>query len=214
MPFSPRIAKAGLVLLDPKTFEILTVLSLQYNPDSVTRSLQARGSANDLGTDRQRVSGTATQTVNFDAEFDATDQLSVAQPTGVEVESGLHAWLAVLEGLLNPSIDSVVDNDRLADNGVLEVLGTSTPALVLVWSRHRVMPVRLTELSIVEEAFDTRLNPLRARVSFGFTVLGVNELGTQSALGAMAVNHQRGLEQLAGSRSFGSLDDLAQGVTI
>lgn len=214
MPTLPRLTRAGLVVLDPATLKVLRVLSLQYNPDSLTRSIQARGSSNDLGTDRLRVSGTATQTINFDAELDATDQLSTAEPTGPEVNSGLHPWLAVLEGLLNPSIDDVVNNDRLASSGMFEVLGTSTAALVLVWSKHRVLPVRLTELSVVEEAFDAQLNPIRARVSFGFTVLGVNELGTTSALGALAVNHHRGLEQLASDRAFGSLDDLAQGVAI
>ena len=46
------------------------------------------------------------------------------------------------------------------------------------WSRHRIVPVRLTELSIVEEAFDTRLNPIRAKVSLSLRVLGVHESGT------------------------------------
>lgn len=214
MPISPRLSRAGLVVLKPTTFEVLRVLSLQYNPDSLSRSVQARGSSDDLGSDPLRVAGTATQTINFDAELDATEQLSVANPSGVEVASGLHPWLAVLESLLNPSVDTVIENDRLANRGMFEVLGMATTALVLVWSKHRVLPVRLTEMSIVEEAFDTKLNPIRAKISFGFTVLGINELGTTSTLGAMAVNHYRGLEKLASSRSFGSLEDLAEGVSI
>jgi hypothetical protein len=36
---------------------------------------------------------------------------------------------------------------------------------LFVWSSSRVIPVRLTEFSITEEAFDPNLNPIRAKVS-------------------------------------------------
>ena len=215
MTISPRLARAGLVVLTADGQQVTRVVALQYNPDSVTRAIKARGAAAEAGGgERQRVSGTATQTINFDAELDATDQLSVPQPAGVEVSVGLHPYLAVLEGLLNPSLDGVLENDRLAARGFLEIVPTGAPSLVLVWSRERVLPVRLAELSIVEEAFDTKLNPIRAKVSLGFTVLGVPELGTTSRLGALAVGHHRRLEQLATTRGFGSISDLGQGVTV
>ena len=213
MAISPRVTRAGLVVLDPDGQSITTVITLQYNPDTVTRSIQARGSSGDGGEIR-RVTGAATQTINFDAELDATEQLSLPEPPAVEVEHGLHPHLAALEGLLNPALDQVLENDRIAGDGFLEIVPMPSPSLVLVWSRQRVVPVRLTELSIVEEAFDTRLNPIRAKVSFGFTVLGVNELGTSSRSGALAVGHHRRLETLAGARGFGTLADLGTGVVL
>ena len=39
------------------------------------------------------------------------------------------------------------------------------------------MPVRITEFSITEEAFDPALNPIRAKVSLGMRVLSVDDLG-------------------------------------
>ena len=39
------------------------------------------------------------------------------------------------------------------------------------------VPVRLTDFSITEEAFDTMLNPIRAKVSLGMRVLTVDDLG-------------------------------------
>ena len=39
------------------------------------------------------------------------------------------------------------------------------------------MPVRFTELSITEEAFDPTLNPIRAKVSLGLRVLTIDDLG-------------------------------------
>ncbi|HET9442227.1 MAG TPA: hypothetical protein VFO65_02820 [Acidimicrobiales bacterium] len=215
MPISPLVARAGLVILEPDGQQVRQVIALQYNPDTVNRSLKARsGSAE--GGELQRVSGTATQTITFDAELDATDQLAQPDEQGnrVEVENGLHPYLAALEGLLNPALDQVLENARIAAEGFLEVVPTPSPSLVLVWSRHRVVPVRLTELSIVEEAFDTRLNPIRAKVSFSFTTLGVNELGTAGRLGAIAIGQHRRLETLAGARGFGTLTDLGGGITL
>ena len=38
-------------------------------------------------------------------------------------------------------------------------------------------PVRVTEFSVTEEAFDPDLNPIRAKVSIGLRVLTVDDLG-------------------------------------
>ena len=47
------------------------------------------------------------------------------------------------------------------------------PLTLFVWSKNRVVPVRLTEFSVTEEAFDPTLNPIRAKVSLGMRVLSV-----------------------------------------
>ena len=44
-PSSPRLLKAGLVLLDPGSGQVLRVISLQYNPDNLNRSLQIQAFA-------------------------------------------------------------------------------------------------------------------------------------------------------------------------
>ena len=40
---TPRLLKGGLVLIDPETAKVLRVIALQYNPDSLTRTLQIQG---------------------------------------------------------------------------------------------------------------------------------------------------------------------------
>jgi len=40
-PNSPKLLKAGLVLVDPQSGQVRQVISLQYNPDSLSRSFQA-----------------------------------------------------------------------------------------------------------------------------------------------------------------------------
>ena len=52
------------------------------------------------------------------------------------------------------------------------------------------MPVRITELDITEEAFDTNLNPIRAKVCLAMRVLTVNDLGFLNPAGALFMIYQ------------------------
>jgi hypothetical protein len=209
----PRIARVGLVVLDPTGTSAQQVITLQYNPDSLNRSLQPRGSTTEAG-EVQRVSGPPNQTISFDAELDATDQLESPRDHPVEVADGLHPYLAVLEDLLYPPVADILHNDRLAGQGFLEIVPALAPTVILVWSRNLVTPVRLTELSIIEEAFDARLNPVRAKVSLSCKVLTTADLGARTPVGSIAVGQHTRLETLAGARGFGTLTDLGPGVTL
>jgi hypothetical protein len=40
---SPRLIKGGLVLIDQGTSAVVRIIVLQYNPDTLTRTLQAQG---------------------------------------------------------------------------------------------------------------------------------------------------------------------------
>jgi hypothetical protein len=46
-PNSPRLIKRGIVLVDPDSGTVQKIIGLQYNPDTITRTLQGR--------DRQRM---------------------------------------------------------------------------------------------------------------------------------------------------------------
>jgi hypothetical protein len=58
--------------------------------------------------------------------------------------------------------------------------------------------VRVTELSVTEEAFDPRLVPIRAKVSLGLRVLSVDDLGFNHKGGTLFMIHLQKKEQLAG----------------
>ena len=51
------------------------------------------------------------------------------------------------------------------------------PLALFVWGKNRIVPVRVTDFSITEEAFDPSLNPIRAKVSLGLRVLSIDDLG-------------------------------------
>jgi Contractile injection system tube protein len=206
-PGSPRLVKGGIVLVDADSGALLKVISLQYNPDSLSRSLQIKAAGTDGGDQSQalRLKGAAVETIKLEAVLDATDQLEFPDTNPNPVRYGIHPQLAVLETMAYPQATVLRTNDRLADAGTLEVLPVETPLALFVWSASRIVPVRLTELSVTEEAFDPALNPIRAKVSLGLRVLSVDDVGFRHRGGVLFMNYLQGKESLVGRAGTGAL---------
>ena len=85
------------------------------------------------------------------------------------------------------------------------------PLPLFIWSKNRILPVRLTEFSITEEAFDTALNPIRAKVSLGMRVLSVDDLGFAQKGGSLFMIYQQQKEVLAAMSQGGTLSNLGIG---
>ncbi len=212
-PDSPKILKGGLVLLDPVTSVVLRVIVLQYNPDSLSRTLQAqKATADSSGGDRSevlRLKGPPVETLKLEAEIDATDQLEVNRPD--VIRSGIFPQLAALETILYPKLATIISNHALASSGVLEIIPMEAPLTLLVWSASRIVPVQITEFSITEEAFDVNLNPIRAKVSLGMRVLSVNDLGFEHRGSSVYLAYQRVKEAFASAPSSGTFGQLGVG---
>jgi hypothetical protein len=209
-PGSPRLVKGGIVLIDARTGGLLKVVSLQYNPDTLSRSIQAKAAGGDGGDRSQalRLKGAAVETIKLDAVLDATDQLEFPDQNPTATKHGIHPQLAVLEAMLYPQSAAMLANDRLAASGTLEVLPVEAPLALFVWSRSRIVPVRLTDLSVTEEAFDPALNPIRAKVSLSLRVLSVDDLGFSHRGGVLFMNSLQAKESLAAKAASASLSAL------
>ena len=210
-PGSPRILKGGLVLLDPDSFAVLPngIIVMQYNPDTVTRTLKVKGA--EEGGDRSealRLTGPAVETIKLDVEIDATDQLDNPGQNQNTVQYGIAPQLAALETLVYPTAAALQDNYSLSQQGVLEIMPIMAPLSLFVWSASRIVPVRLTDLSITEEAFDPRLNPLRAKVSLGLRVLSIDDLFFSDKGGSLYMAYQRQKESLAQMNQAGTFGAL------
>jgi Contractile injection system tube protein len=195
---SPRLVKGGIVTMDPDTSAVQSVIALQYNPDSLSRTLQIQafqGGQDGVRVDALRLRGPAIETIKIEAELDATDQLE--QQNATAMQYGLQPQLAQLEMLVNPTVETLESDDSLANAGTLEIIPLEQPLTLFVWSKSRVVPVRLTDFSITEEAFDPNLNPIRAKVSLGLRVLSVDDLGFQHPGGRMFMTYLTNKEQLA-----------------
>jgi hypothetical protein len=127
----------------------------------------------------------------------ATDQLEFPAQNPLATRYGLHPQLAQLEMLINPSVETLQRDDALANAGTLEIIPLEQPLTLFVWSSTRVVPVRLTEFSVTEEAFDPNLNPIRAKVSLGMRVLNVDDLGFEHPGGRIFMTYLGNKEQLA-----------------
>lgn len=211
-PISPATLKAGLVLLDPVTSIVSRVVVLQYNPDTLSRTLQMQGTGeNGDRSEVLRLKGPAVETLKLDAEIDATDQLEVAQPGAVVLQSGIFPQLAALETILYPPTSVLLSNHAMASSGMLEILPMESPLTLFVWSASRIVPVRITEFSITEEAFDSNLNPIRAKVSLGMRVLSVSDLGFDHRGSSIYLAYQRVKETFAKIPASGTLGQLGLG---
>src|SRR6267378_4566128 len=173
-PGSHRLWKGAIVGVDPLN-PIPNVVVFQYNPDTMTRKLEPRAvSAEGDRGEAFRLTGPPKETITLSIEIDATDQLEQANP--LAVLSGIHPTLAALEMLLYPTSALTIANTALALVGNLEIIPPEAPLTLFFWGPARVLPVRITSLSITEEAFDTLLNPIRAKVDLSLQVLSYFDL--------------------------------------
>lgn len=208
-PIAAHLIRGGIVQIDPASGTALRIIVLQYNPDTVTRTLQVKGVGENADrSEALRLRGPAVETIKLDAELDATDQLESPKDHPAVAKNGLGPALAALEGMVNPTTAQLRRLDRLAGNGTLEIAPMEVPLPLFVWGPNRVVPVRITDLSITEEAFDSRLNPIRAKVSLGLRVLTVDDLGFAHRGGAIFMSALAAREALARQIPAGTLAQL------
>ncbi len=211
-PNAPRILKGGIVLIDAATSAVRRVIVLQYNPDTLSRTLQVQGAGAESGDHLEalRLKGPPIETIKLDAEIDATDQLEFPNQgqNQVVTQLGIFPQLAGLETIIYPTSQQLQSNHTLAQLGTLEIAPAETPLTLFIWSKTRILPVRITEFTITEEAFDTLLNPIRAKVSLGMRVLSVNDLGFNHKGGNLFMSYLQQKEQLATMMQGGALGAL------
>ncbi len=212
-PNSPRLFKGGIVLVDPETALVQRIITLQYNPDTLSRTLQVQGVGGESADRSQalRLKGPPVETIKLDAEIDATDQLEFPDNHADAVQHGIAPQLAALETLIYPASSRLLSNNRLAQAGTLEIAPMEAPLTLFVWSKNRIVPVRLTDFSVTEEAFDSYLNPIRAKVSLGMRVLSVDDLGFSHKGGNIYLSYHQNKENLAALLKTGTFTTLGIG---
>jgi hypothetical protein len=200
--------------MDVDSSAVLSIIAFQYNPETLSRSLQIQavaGGQDGVRVDALRLRGPATETIKLEAQIDATDQLEFPTQFPLAVQFGLHPQLAQLEMLVNPSVETLEADDAMANAGTLEIIPLEQPVTLFVWSASRVVPVRLTEFSITEEAFDPNLNPIRAKISLGMRVLTIDDVTFQHPAGRMFMTYLSNKEQLASQVANAAISVLGLG---
>jgi hypothetical protein len=208
-PGTPKVLHGAIVSIDI-TSPVPQVISFQYNPDSMTRTLQAQNIGGEGNrTEAYRLKGPPIETISLDAEFDATDQLAQQDP--IAVSMGIYPQLSALEIILYPKSALVIANTALAALGTIEIIPPMAPFTVFIWGAKRVLPVRLTDFRIAEEAYDTNLNPIRAKVSLGMRVMTYDDFDVTHPGYAMFLANQVVKETMAAIGSVNSLSSVVSG---
>ena len=172
-PNSPRVLKGALVGIDALN-PIPNVIIFQYNPDTLTRSIKPRAPGGDgARSEAQRLTGPPEETIKVDVDIDAIDQLEKSD--GIATNLGIYPQLSALEMLVYPKSALVIANTALLAAGTIEIIPPDAPLTLFIWGAKRILPVRMTDFSITEEAHDQALNPIRAKVGLGLRVLSYND---------------------------------------
>jgi len=219
-PRSPKLLKGALAVYEGQTpgTQPQQIIVFQYNPDQVRRTLARRAppaDASERGAAREdalRVPGPPVESISLSVYLDAADQLAEPSQNQGIVENGLHPALATLEMMLYPPTLRLQQNERLAQQGEVQLSPQELPLVLLVWGRSRVVPVMLSSFSVSEEAFDPELNPIRAKVDLGLRVLTYVELPAETLGRDAFLAYQRRKESLAGEYRNGRGEDRIRGL--
>jgi len=197
-PRTPKLTRAGIVLMSADG-NVLREIPLQYNPEKLTRTLQAQFVEPDgqNRSDPSRLSGPPIETIKLEAIVDAADQLEHPDQNRDTVQYGIQPLLAALELTIYPHSTKLEQSKSTSNSSAIEVFVTEVPLTVFVWGKSRIVPVRITDFAVTEEFFDPELNPIRAVVSLGMRVLSVTDLGFQHVGSNLYMVYHKQKEALA-----------------
>ena len=202
----PRLLKGALVAFDlPNPAPRVAVF--QYNPATLTRTLEAQMQETEGKTgDPPRFKGAPIETIKLEVELDATDQLERGDRQAGD--TGVLAQLAALETLVYPRSSQIVANNLLLRLGTIEIIPTVAPLTLFVWGKRRILPVRITEFSVTEDAHHPNLSPIRAKISLGLRVLSYSDVSADNPAWNLFLAHQVIKEGLAALATTGGLDSV------
>ncbi|SFP03350.1 hypothetical protein SAMN05421805_13516 [Saccharopolyspora antimicrobica] len=112
---------------------------------------------------------------------------------------------------MQPTTAKLREATRLSKNGAIEISPIEMPLTLFTWGSKRVVPVRLTEMSVNESAFDVDLNPIRASLSLGMKLLTVSDLPAGHRGAELYMAHLAQKERMAGVAAQGSFGAMGLG---
>ena len=145
------------------------LIVFQFNPETLRHTwIQPEAAP---GGHPLAVRGAPGETFAFTLAMDVTDQIidgnALAQADGRL--NGIYARLAALEKLMFPVPVTPAGSDRA-------VPALQLATVLFVWGPGRILPVRVSSLTITETLFDPLLNPTHADAQLELKVLTPAEL--------------------------------------
>lgn len=217
-----KFLKGALVEFMPTFLVPLpNVIVFQFNPETMTHTWTqaeaAQRSAAGAQTNPLAVRGTPGESFSFTLAMDAGDMIADGGPASSAIArvSGVYSRLAAMEMLLYPTpspAGGLVGSVSAAAGAASAAVGGSgataanrsvpasqVPVVLFVWGPGRIVPVRVTGLTITEKLYDEFLNPTHAEAQVSIRVLTPEELaavtGPMKDIAKVAYNYSQGLRQ-------------------
>lgn len=206
---SPKYAKGAIVSYDPLSF-IPQVIIFQYNPETLSRKVQAQTTQNQEGTpiEIQRIKGPPTETIDLSIEIDAADQLEKPQQNADTVSMGIHPQISALEMMLYPKSSWVIAKTVLALGGAIEIAPPEVPFTIFVWGKNKIVPVKIAGFDIKEINHDTNLNPIQAEITVNLEILTYENFSVTHPGYHLFLAHQIVKETMAAVGSVNNISSL------
>ena len=184
---------------------IPNIVIFQFNPESLSRTITIpqAASANNSAANRPKrevatTEAPAVESFTVTAQFSAADDLGAGGAVGaIPRIFGVGPQLAALEkmvypvttpgGLIGAAIDAIgsaLSSSAGAAAPTRPVPPQKVPRLLFIWGPTRVLPVRITSMSINEKQYDMLLNPIEAEVQIGLSVVSTPSPADAIAVGA------------------------------
>jgi hypothetical protein len=218
--------KGALVSFMPTVVAAVpNVIVFQYNPESITHTWVSSPPASGAGQDPLAVMGVPGEQFSFTLALDSDNTIADGHTNpvgaGLAQASGIYPRLAALEMLQYPSntfSGGLLGTVSAAANAAAAALTGSSantqpvpqsdvPTVLFVWGPQRIVPVRVTSLTITEKLYDPLLNPTHADVQITLRVLTPPELaaaqGLMGKLSKVAYAYSQGLRQTQAVANLG-----------
>jgi hypothetical protein len=175
---------------------IPTIVVFQYNPESISRTLQPfeQPNANVTSPKANQIEALKavgalvqpvdpTETISLSLYLDASDPLNDGWP--IAIPFGVQDRLSALETLMYPQTNSALGQLLTAiSSSLANKLASITssanipvvPLTLFIWGPGRIVPVRMTTFSVDEQQWNQMLYVTRAKVSVSMRVLTDKEI--------------------------------------
>lgn len=158
------------------------VIPFRFNPEALSRQISVEQGAAGGGTEgaappgQGKASneqsadaslGTLKETFSVLIRLDFADRVEAAR--NLPPELGVAPEIAAMEDLMYPA-EPADAAPPAGDEPVRQRL--PRPTVLFVWGRKRVVPVRITQISVSEAIYNNQLLPVRAELDVACEVLG------------------------------------------
>jgi hypothetical protein len=189
------LLKGALVSFNPAfLLPLPNVIVFQYNPETMTHTWTqpeaATAAADSSANNPMAVKGMPGESFSFTIAVDANDEIADGSaPTAAIAEvSGVYSRLAAIEMLLYPTMPggggllgavsaaAASLTSGTSSGPTTQVPVSTIPVVLFIWGPGRIVPVRVTGLTITEKLYNGTLSPTHAEAQLSLRVLTPTEL--------------------------------------